>query len=343
MEEGQRNRFSKRSKAGSNASRSPDNEPNPRNPCGGTCGSHLTDDDDSIECERCDRWFCTKCSSLSTEEFELFTKVSAAHWYCHHCEMKALEAVKTDQIVEERCKQFLGGTLERLDKLEALGNRWSRVEEMYQQLEADMKDLKATLQQKDDTQQHRSVQDDVLASTVHSLFQECAAEEHEKERRKHNIIIQGMAEFKSEDGKERLYYDTGGVREVLDYLEVDRDVKRVLRLGRRNLDNDARPRPLLVEFSSPESSSDAKRKASKLRFGSNDLKKLYIQQDLTKKERVSRNNLVQEMKRRQSEGDRNWVIRGDKLVRRKELSTRSSLNKEAEDGPPKSPQPFQRE
>ena len=45
-------------------------------------------------------------------------------------------------------------------------------------------------------------------------------EQQEKEKRKENIIIQGMAEFSSDDPSERLYHDNANVRAVLEYLDV---------------------------------------------------------------------------------------------------------------------------
>ena len=137
-----------------------------------------------------------------------------------------------------------------------------------------------------------------------------------------------MTENESEEGKERQYYDNASVRGMLDYLEVDGDLRRVRRLGKRKTDpKDARPRPILVEFSTIESSAETKRKASRLRFGSSEFKEIYIQADLTKKEREARKELVKELKKRHSEGDKNWVIRGDKLVKRKDPSMQS--NKES--------------
>ena len=114
--------------------------------CGGACGSQITSGNDSIECERCEKWFCLKCSALSLEEFGLFTKMSAAHWYCSPCESKALEAVKTDQVVEDRCKKFLEETKERLERLELVSNKWSKVEELCQRLESNIKEMKGSLQ-----------------------------------------------------------------------------------------------------------------------------------------------------------------------------------------------------
>ena len=59
----------------------------------------------------------------------------------------ALEAVRTNQIVEERCNKFLGETMQKLDRLEAISNRLERVEKpkLCNQLDTDMKDLKKTL------------------------------------------------------------------------------------------------------------------------------------------------------------------------------------------------------
>ena len=298
----------------------------------------LTDDKPSIECERCNKWFCLPCSSLSSEEFKVFDRISVAHWYCHTCEVKALEAVRTDQIVEERCKKFLGETMKRLDSLEAMGNRWERVEKLCTQLDTDMKDLKKSLHEDIVTKQNEPKE--IITSTVQSLFSEVMEEQQEKEKRKGNIIIQGMTEYRSDDPSERLYHDNANVRAVLEYLEVTYEVKRLRRLGQRSSDADAdqdkpRPRPLLVEFHSIQSTTDAKKKARNLRKGPGDFKNLYIQADMTKKERAKRRELVEELRRRQSNGEKNWFIRDDRLVK-----WRDNMPSSTKDNSPGGSQPF---
>ena len=66
------------------------------------------------------------------------------------------------------------------------------------------------------------------------IFQDCVKEESEKDKRKHNIVVYGLAENDSEDGKERQYYDTASTRGMLDYLEIEGEVKRVIRLEEGN-------------------------------------------------------------------------------------------------------------
>ena len=94
-----------------------------------SCDHKFTVDDlTSIECERCENWYCSNCCALSDQDFQLFRSVTAAHWFCHACEQKAIEAIKTDQIVEERCKKFFSETRDRLSKLEDMAVKWEKIE-----------------------------------------------------------------------------------------------------------------------------------------------------------------------------------------------------------------------
>ena len=76
------------------------------------CGTVFTDDDDQVlQCERCDYWFCLPCTRpiITPEHYVLLnSEVGAAiHWYCHHCNENAVRAVKTDNEIEERCKMYM--------------------------------------------------------------------------------------------------------------------------------------------------------------------------------------------------------------------------------------------
>ena len=77
-----------------------------------TCKMCLTeyyrDDDKLVECERCELWECQVCAELLDVEYEALSKGSKMHWYCHKCNEEAVSAVKTSQLIETKCKQYVG-------------------------------------------------------------------------------------------------------------------------------------------------------------------------------------------------------------------------------------------
>ena len=72
---------------------------------------------DSIQCERCDGWYCNLCSNIN-EAFDTFCNASSAHWLCEKCDPKAIEFVKIGKIVEEKCEKCFNDFNMRVMKLE---------------------------------------------------------------------------------------------------------------------------------------------------------------------------------------------------------------------------------
>ena len=77
----------------------------------------LNNNTDSMQCKRCDGWYCKFCSNIN-EAFDIFCNVSSAHWFCVNYEPKAIEAVKMDKLVEEKCEKCFNNLNVRMMKLE---------------------------------------------------------------------------------------------------------------------------------------------------------------------------------------------------------------------------------
>ena len=63
-----------------------------------------------LECEHCENWFCDSCTRawLSDEEY---ASLSQAHsrllWYYKDCGEGVFTTVKTDNLIEEKCRQYI--------------------------------------------------------------------------------------------------------------------------------------------------------------------------------------------------------------------------------------------
>jgi len=74
------------------------------------------------------------------------------------------------------------------------------------------------------------------------------------------------------------------------------------------------PRPLKVVLPSKQ---DKVLEHSKNLYGNTEYKKVFLQQDLTVKQRQKRRELVQQLKQRKQNGDTNLIIVQDKIVVRR--------------------------
>jgi len=94
---------------------------------------------------------------------------------------------------------------------------------------------------------------------------------------------------------------------VIGNLQVEHDITKLVRLGKKVEDTDAKPRPLLVSLQSEKEKVELLQKAKNLKnMEEGGLNKVFIYQYLTPKQRQIRKNL----KKRQSEGKTGLIIVG---------------------------------
>eukprot|EP00745_Piridium_sociabile_P003029 TRINITY_DN118336_c0_g1_i1.p1 TRINITY_DN118336_c0_g1~~TRINITY_DN118336_c0_g1_i1.p1 ORF type:complete len:123 (+),score=19.57 TRINITY_DN118336_c0_g1_i1:207-575(+) len=72
------------------------------------CEKNLKSKDVCLQCDRCDQWACIKCLNISHEVYKQIARPDL-RWFCDHCVKPALQSVKTDKAIEDRCKQLLEG------------------------------------------------------------------------------------------------------------------------------------------------------------------------------------------------------------------------------------------
>lgn len=149
-------------------------------------------------------------------------------------------------------------------------------------------------------------------------MQEDEVEKEEIQKRCKNVIVFGLNESASDDAGVRFADDLEAMQSVIGNLQVEHDITKVVRLRKKNEQQDAKPRPLLVSLRSEEERVELLKKAKNLKdMEEGGLNRIFILPDLTPKQRQIRKNLVQELKKRQSEGETGLMIVGTKIVRRR--------------------------
>ena len=160
---------------------------------------------------------------------------------------------------------------------------------------------------------------DTAENAVLAKLREDKLEDEEIQKRKTSIIIHGLVEPQSNTPDDRKHEDEDTIETLFHSLNLDDvSVNNVIRLGKRPDQPDAKPRPVKVVIASEEQKVRVLSKAKNLpRKQEGVVNTIFMHQDLTPKQRKKRQELVAELKERQSRGEKNLIIVNWKIVERK--------------------------
>ena len=210
-------------------------------------------DDKMVTCESCDQWVCLHCSDLSSKEYDLLCLTSnSIHWFCKNCNGKALTAVKADNLIEQRCKEYFESLKTAMNeikeelatKIVSVENKVSVVDE---KLSAEIGDVKKRIDMQASAIRSNSDKIRTCAnSSTESTTSDSVKELADRNNRKESIIITNVGESDSDDVETRKKQDRDQVEGILRELKVEAEIVQVIRLGARG----TRPRALKVKFAS---------------------------------------------------------------------------------------------
>ena len=143
----------------------------------------------------------------------------------------------------------------------------------------------------------------------------CQVEEKEKSKRRLNLIVHNLEESSAEDVATRQKYDTDQVSSILqNYVGVSPNISKAIRLGKRQ----EKARLLKITVSSESDKAAILRNVTKLHKEQNpeNIKKLYVTPDMTKKEQEANKKLRHELKERNKDGN-HYLIKNGKIVQRR--------------------------
>lgn len=173
--------------------------------------------DEGIQCELCDYWFCIPCSGMSNAFFDELVNSCLSEniiWYCEGCN-KAIPGVKTVLRVVNKMKESHDQMNARLDRMEEKLNKVHKQTELSEDYRIDQ-----------------------------ALY-----DFKEREMRKNNVIIFNLPEPKeNEDEEEKKLEESENVQKVCQSADVQFEVDEILRLGRKKTGQKAKPRPVKIVF-----------------------------------------------------------------------------------------------
>lgn len=149
-------------------------------------------------------------------------------------------------------------------------------------------------------------------------LQEDKEEQEEINKRKQGVIMHGLKEPLNATSELRKKEDEEAIIDLLHQIQCDDvSVNVAIRLGKQPDGPEAKPRPIKILLQSEAQKDKVLKSAKNLRVLRNGLEKVFIHQDLTPKQRKIRQQLVKELKERQTQGEQNLIIVGEKIVTRR--------------------------
>jgi hypothetical protein len=309
------------------------------------CEEKFSDNDDRLlVCERCEKPVCLPCTDgVSVEEYSVLSRAGTqCHWYCKDCDKAAVAAVRTDNIIEQRCGFYiniLSAEVEEKFKevsvaLNGIQTRMSLMcEKQSSCVDRDTLDTRLSALQKQIDEVKESQKNKPLFSHVVKkngegslavggeeekahVINDSAREIEDRESRKNKLIWFGVPEHASDDVEVRKKADAQFVAElgkkVYDFQgEV---FKTVVRLGKKG----DKPRPLLTVVSSADMISKILREAKAIRQHA-DYAGISVKRDMTPLERAEQRKLVSLRNQKREEAETNatgewFIIRKGKVV-----------------------------
>ena len=210
--------------------------------------------------------------------------------------------------------------LQKIQAIDQLKDQLKKLESMVQgskvsdQLSNQIKEIvHKPIEQQLKSLEKASKQSNVITADTASKVVD---EYRDMERRKWNLIVFNVPEPKSTESSQRKVEDWEFFNSLIDHIGIDPvDVTDVVRLGAKTSD---KLRPLRVQLNNLGHRRSVLANAKKLRDLSSDIfKGIYINPDLSVKERQAQKKLRSELARRKENGETDIFIRRGRIMKQR--------------------------
>ena len=304
----------------------------------------------ALKCDYCSYWFHAECEGINSDQYnrliELSKIIPNINYYCvfGHCKQVSTQIIKLlgpmVKKVEENTK--------RIDKIEQnLQNQnneiANRISEIVKIKTEDITNSLSNLQTKVEKSNEdiinikdktNKMEEGVLSSRIADAIKKIALEERTEEdinhittatvreieqrkKRKANVIITNLEESESSNAEERNEHDFNIVKKLMTEIAAEAEIKQIFRLGVKT----TKPRAIKVRLSTESEQNSIMKRAIILKDRT-EYKQVFINRDLTPLEQKERRLLVEEMKKKNLEAEREgkqerWIIRKGRVLQAK--------------------------
>ena len=242
----------------------------------------------AIACDKCAVFYHIECIGVSKEKYKMIMEDAALdqpalHYYCPFCRVKCMEAVAKIDLLEGQTRNLASNVAKLTERVENLESK--------------------------------------VVKTVSQNVRTELDERNDIERRKNNVVVFNMPESNTKDSwysNDIKQEDTAAIVKIISKsvgvnVSKPNKIKDVLRLGQKN---QGKPRPLKVFFTDIDVKRQVLQNSKRLK-GSEHHSNIYINPDLTPKQRENDFNLRKELKVRRTEGQQGIYISKGKIVTEK--------------------------
>lgn len=310
------------------------------------CKDDFSDDDDKLlVCERCDERTCLPCTQgVTEEEYEVLARMGTqCHWYCRECDRAAMEAVKADNLIEQRIKAMNEQHESRFCNIERtvtdMQSRLTKMAEGQKTEKLKLSDIQRQLDEVKEKQKSKPLFSQVVQGGGESeviekahVIQDSVKEVENRENRKNKLVWFGVPEKESDDPEMRKKTDLSFMTKLGEKVfKFENGVfKNAVRLGKKG----GKDRPLLTVMDKSERVGEILRGARSIR-NHDDYKSVCVKRDMTPLEREEQRRLVTARNQKREEAEKNQT--GEWFIIRKGKVVNVTRRRVTEDGEEKGP------
>ena len=272
----------------------------------GICNIKVKGIDKALGCEVCTKWYHIGCGKISPQEYEMIQNLgSAVTWKCRQCKNKGnslrgeLRKIKDENMALR---------LENEALRKELNDRMAKIESRLDRLEETNKEGLEKVNY-----------EGIIKNVTEKVF-EVVREEEEKKKKINNLVLYGVQESAKEQSHEREEDDKEKCNVIFTHGVGMHGIaiEKTVRLGRRYAGEESqrqRPRPMLVKLRNKEDKFGILKNAKALARANEEMRKIVITPDRTKKEQEKDRELRNELRIKRESGETGWYIQGGQLKR----------------------------
>lgn len=255
----------------------------------------------SVECAICNDWFHFSCAEIPDPLAQILVND------------------KNDQI-SWTCKECSKGAKKIMGHLSKISVKMAKQEEQISEINTRLNRIESA--QSNPANENQRVSKESIAKVVAEELEE----RRERELRKSNIIIHNIPESNEETPQDKEKADENFIKKIADELSVEElEISETRRLGTAG----SKPRLVKVTLKSTPQRRELLQKAKNLRTtNEEELKKIFIVPDLSKRARDESKKLREELKRRRENGEMNLIISKGKIIKKKVEEVKTSEDDE---------------
>ena len=242
----------------------------------------------SIECYNCKHWVHQTCAGVEPSLFKQLSESKSLQWVCEACQQDKSEGQSRLESKIDKMMELFSKRLEAIEREIGVDKQEQKIEEI-----------------------------------VDRKIAEALEERDEKEKRKNNIVIVNLRESGKPTAEER-QEDMSEVMKIMKICEVTIDREEITNPIRLGKIGGNRPRLLKVTITTETRKREIMKKAILANKKVSDpKKKVYVNNDLTLKERQKLQELLAEKKERMASGEKDLVIKNGKVMKKTITDNRS--------------------